>query len=296
MTPSMPVGFPNVGNTCWLSALLQLLFSSDRFTYLLQKLPVDPRSTPVTHALRTLPQSISVLFALLQAKFQDYGQQDSCEGLLILLDLLHNEHATTIRSSGNRSEAQRQLLMHTQNSFSPIYALFQGVTQWLDSDRNMRYEPFLTLFTEIPNTTSNRYHNILPLHTILRESLTKQRITTLPSILIFSIPRTGSVFSNLEYELCPHFTLCFKSKQVETRQTRSVRYSIRYHLKGVVLHAGSQMFGHYTALRQTEISSNGRLIQAWFYCDDHNINPLPELPKTVRQVPRLLLYEEVREE
>ena len=286
-------GIPNIGNTCWLSSLLQLLLSSELATDLFLRLPVTSITSQssdrineqrhLTQGLKGLPRTVHLVYAMIQRKLIDGGQQDPSEGLLILLEQLHQEHSISIPTTERDSiqESQRgtfqQLLRHTNHTYSPVYELFQGIVEWMDSDKALRYEPFFTLFCDlgVVSTFSPINSNLISVKMMIKEVLCQKKIIRFPPVMIFCVERSSNrIFTSDEYELCRDFTI---------RRQNDI---LIYQLKGVCLHTGGMSFGHYTALRT---DPSGR----WWIADDHNTTPLDEFPETTRQVPRLMLFERV---
>jgi ubiquitin C-terminal hydrolase len=269
--PSFPEGIPNLGNTCWLSSLLQLLCSSPKIQALLDELPDRGH---LTHGLKRLPSSVSLVYSMIQRKLIDGGQQDPCEGLLILLEQLHSEHSSSLSDPNTLDPAIRQLLRHSDDTYSAIHGLFQGAIEWIDSDNALRYEPFFTLFCDLGSlpVEPTPDHKI-SVRMLVKEALCRKKIVRFPPVMIFCIERNAKrVFTNDTYELCRDFTI-----------RRANDFSI-YLLKAVCLHSGGMSFGHYTSLR-TDPSAR------WWMADDHNVTPLERFPETTRQVPRLMLFE-----
>lgn len=277
MTRSSPPlqGIPNIGNTCWLSSLLQLLLSSDLVSDLFMKLPANDQRY-LTQGLKALPQSVSLVYSMIQRKLIDGGQQDPSEGLLILLEQLHQEHSIVLSPDRiDRAKGSlQQLLQHTNNTYSPVYGLFQGITEWVDSDKALRCEPFFTLFCDL-GVHSKMESDVISVKGMIKEVLCQKKIVRFPPVMIFCVERNSNrVFTGDIYELCRDFTI---------RRQNEVMI---YQLKGVCLHMGGMSFGHYTALRT---DSSGR----WWIADDHNTTPLDDFLETTRQVPRLMLFERV---
>ncbi len=273
MTVSFLSGIPNLGNTCWLSSLLQLLLSSERFKMLIDSLPDNGH---LTHGLKRLPSGVSLVYSMIQRKLIDGGQQDPCEGLLILLEQLHTEHSSMISDPNTLDSGVRQLLRHSNNTYSSIHGLFQGAIEWIDSDKALRYEPFFTLFCDLGSLPHEQHiDNTISVKSLIKEALCRKKIVRFPPVMVFCIERNAKrVFTNDTYELCRDFTI-----------RRANDFSI-YLLKGICLHSGGMSFGHYTSLRT---DSSGR----WWTADDHNVTPLEHFPETTHQVPRLMLFERV---
>ena len=284
MTVSFLQGIPNLGNTCWLSSLLQLLLSSERVKILFDSLPDNGH---LTHGLKRLPSAlslndgsirnkVSLIHSMIQRKLIDRGQQDPCEGLLILLEQLHQEHSSLISETNTLEPGVRQLLRHSDNTYSAIHSLFQGAIEWIDSDKALRYEPFFTLFCDLGSLPHElNTDNTILVKMLIKEALCRKKIVRFPPVMIFCIERNAKrIFTNDTYELCRDFTI-----------RRSNGVSI-YLLKGICLHTGGMSFGHYTSLRT---DPSGR----WWTADDHHVTPLDDFPQTTRQVPRLMLFERV---
>jgi len=281
MTRSSPPlqGIPNIGNTCWLSSLLQLLLSSDLVSDLFMKLPANDQRY-LTQGLKALPQSVSLVYSMIQRKLIDGGQQDPSEGLLILLEQLHKEHSVTLSTNQTR-ESLQQFLRHTNHTYSPVYGLFQGITEWMDSDKALRYEPFFTLFCDL-KIHSKLESDVISVKGMIKDVLSQKKIVRFPPVMIFCVERNSNrVFTSDTYELCSEFTI-----RRERASAQGQNEVLVYQLKGVCLHMGGMSFGHYTALRTDPYGK-------WWIADDHNTTPLEECPETTRQVPRLMLFERV---
>ena len=182
-----------------------------------------------------------------------------------------------------------QLLQHTNNTYSPVYGLFQGITEWMDSDKALRYEPFFTLFCDLgvhSKAATTIDSNLISVKGMIKEVLCQKKIVRFPPVMIFCVERNSNrVFTGDTYELCRDFTIR-RSLPAERASAQGQNEVLIYQLKGVCLHMGGMSFGHYTALRT---DPSGR----WWIADDHNTTPLDEFPETTRQVPRLMLFERV---
>ena len=268
-------GISNVGSTCWLSSVLQLLLSSIRFRECLSKLP----PAPLTSALLRLPSSVFEVFRILQQKIKDHGQQDANDGLYLILEILHDEHSTLfVEPPGGYSAIQKQLLNYSKQKISPIYFMFEGVTQWIDSDKKIRYEPFLTSFL-----TTTYKDGVVDLKELIDESLRSRKIVATPMVMIFCLEHmTSDNARGVEFKMCKSFVIGMKRETVT---------KVRYVLRGMSLHSGvlsrTSSFGHYIAMRAVESTPSA----SWAICDDHNIGRMETCPEIIRQTPRLLLYE-----
>jgi ubiquitin C-terminal hydrolase len=266
----IPIGFPNIGNTCWLNSLLQLLLSSTNFLSLL-KLKKYNEKSDIIKLFNNLPTSIFPLFSILQNKFNNYAQQDSHEGLLILLEEIHKETKTLYKIK-KYSDIEKQILLYSKNTISPIHSIFQGICKWYDSDNKVRYEPFKTLFCEYD---INLQETSINLETLLYKSINARKIICFPLVLLFSIDRIKNR-NDLKYILCKEITI------------HTTNGTHTYKLKGLVIHFGSMNSGHYTALRSYDNDIN-----KWVMCDDNNVTKIDKLPYWIKNVPRIMLYEKI---
>ena len=268
-------GIPNIGSTCWISSLLQLLLSSSYFQIYLN----NTHDGKLTKLLKSLPNSINEISLIINNhNLSITNQQDSQEGFLLLLDILHKEHELVYNTNKQLSDIQKQMLKFSNNKISEIQYMFQGITLRYDSDGKHYYEPFINLFCNYTeeSSTINKCSDLI--YSAFYSDPNKH-IIAFPPIITFCIERTQNINT---YILLDKF-IVYPYKLDKSDKSDKSDESVTYLLKGVILHSGNQSFGHYTTLR---IFNNN-----WYICDDSNITNIGNLPDKVNQVPRLLIYE-----
>ena len=151
----MILGFPNFGNTCWLNACVQFLLSSPTFCTLLTKLNHSKQGSASqflyqissSNEIGHVHSAIRNLGLLFQA---DGRPQDSNEALMWLVDRIHNENIISSSLPSNSNSVITQVYKHFDQHMSLIKTYMHGITEFITSDGERRFEPCLTLFMSIP--------------------------------------------------------------------------------------------------------------------------------------------------
>lgn len=96
----VPRGLVNLGNTCYINAVIQALYSVDSFRNLILRAPHDKMLTSeLSDLFKSMknssspvsPANFKCTFSLHQAKFSGLGQQDAQEFLRYLINGVHEE-------------------------------------------------------------------------------------------------------------------------------------------------------------------------------------------------------------
>jgi ubiquitin C-terminal hydrolase len=262
----MILGFPNFGNTCWLNACVQFLLSSPTFCTLLTKLNHTKQGSATqflyqissSNEIGHVHSAIRNLGLLFQA---DGRPQDSNEALMWLVDRIHNENIISSSLPSNSNSVITQVYKHFDQHMSLIKTYMHGITEFITSDGERRFEPFLTLFMSIPEQL--RFINLDDEVNCL---VKQYNVISLPKILFITLPKEDHV--ELEY-----------SNEIIIDQ-------YRYHLRALLFHYGNSFGGHYVCAGKRE---NGK----WFLFDDHNYVPVHDVSHINKTLPKMVLLERI---
>jgi ubiquitin C-terminal hydrolase len=253
--------FPNLGNTCYLSCVLQSLLHSKGFVEHLNGL-----ETPLAQELIKISKFIdnnndgvhnAVLYNIKDLinllPFHKYEQQDAHECILYFLDNLENK---------NNKNMYNLFHGHTETCF---HCLRCGT-------KKMAVEPFNSINLNIPNKTSNvveLFQKYLEPEQFLEQDLyfcntcndltqyeKKINLSILPEVLIIVLKRYTSVGAKIESDV--HF-----GSEIKVRQTHDDTVK-EYKLKSVINHFGNLLNGHYTNFLHENM---------WLFIDDERVKP-----------------------
>jgi hypothetical protein len=252
------IGFPNLGNSCWLNSLLQLLLNNKWFGEALQRMSGEPFTTHLQE-LAANRGSISSLMKILRALAYDGTPEDSHEAFIKIIEILHQENKQIIDAAS--TTMMQQVTKHTDNSISLPLALFQGVMRYENSDKAEIFEPFTTFFLE---PSLGRNYNI---GVQMEQTFLKRQIVKMPPLLMVCFDRLPGQFTLLE-----EFSLNTPQGTV-----------FRYKCTGFVLHCGSVTSGHYFTICKAN--------KNWYVFDDNSVRPYdPSNFSLSGCTPRLVLF------
>ena len=256
-------GIPNLGNTCWLNSLVQLLLNNNLFKAHLKRLKCENGMTAALLAVaqkRNSPQNMS---RLLREFWVDYTPADSHEAFLHLVNRLHDENKVRGPHPSPGDDLASQIFTHNSGFQSLSLALFQGIQMWDTSYGETRYEPFTTFFLE-PAVSGGRSYNM---RDAFARTFRKRSILHMPLLLAVCFEKTDELV-----DLLTHFTLG------ETDGS-----DVIYEISGIVVHTGGRSGGHYFALCN--------LKSGWFVFDDEVVTPFSGQTSSISGcTPRIILY------
>ena len=250
-------GFPNLGNTCWLNSLLQLLLNNKFFCAALRRMG-DGKRTRALKSLADSRGSLPDLVEILRACGQQGTPEDSHEAFMRLLNILHEENKVPIRTDTTMSQ---QVAKHSENFTSLPLALFQGVFRYENSDREEIFEPFTTFFLESSRDA------VYDVQKQLAVTFRKREIVKVPALLMICFEQFSGEFSMIsEFDL-----------------TDAEGKPCSYKCTGFVVHCGSSGGGHYFAVCKTG--------HGWMTFDDNSVMPYNPATVSLRGcTPRLVLF------
>ncbi len=255
-------GIPNLGNTCWLNSLVQLLLNNSLFKAHLKRLKCDSGMTAALRAVAEKRNSTQNMSRLLREFWFDYRPADSHEAFLHLLNRLHEENKVRGPRPSDDDPLASQIFAHNSGFHSLSLALFQGISTWDTSDGETRYEPFTTFFLE-PGVAGRSYN----MRDAFARTFRKRSILHMPPLLAVCFEKTDEVV-----DLLTHFTLG------DTDGT-----DVHYEISGIVVHTGGKSGGHYFAVCNVK--------KEWFVFDDNSVTPFSGQTSSLSGcTPRIILY------
>ena len=273
------LGFPNLGNTCYINSVLQCFIYNNFF----QKNCEIPELKKVIEQIDLnfngdelfVNYNISNLINFFFEKkkcFKPFQQNDAHEFLIEFLDLLTQYNGLPIQVENN--DSWNTFLK--QNNYNPFIKEYHGqsklniICNKCKTSKNV-FEEFNTINLDVPlypsdvtslfikylnKETVNDSKNLYYCDCCKSEVLSERKISlnVLPNILIIVLKRYSDngtkIVSDVKYD-----------KILSIRLGNDVK---KYHLKSIINHYGNLYNGHYT--------SSIKLNEKWYNIDDNNIN------------------------
>jgi ubiquitin C-terminal hydrolase len=281
-------GLTNLGSTCAINSLIQILYRIDKFKNLILN-SSTPENT-LTFELKDLFNAINTnktsitphrfinkFYEFFKGSFRQYEQIDICELFILLITKIHDETAFDVvvnKSFSNISEEHNyNIALHNNFKFSNVYDLFQGshihYIRCLNCDNVSRtFEPFIIINLDILSNSSisvlfNKYYSteLNDNDRICDKCKTKSKYNK--SISIWKYPDV--MFLSLN-----------RFKDMNTKNNDFINIDLRlflkkiYSLHSIGFHHGSLNSGHYNSMCRS-INNN------YILYDDNNIIPIKNL-------------------
>ena len=278
-------GLTNLGSTCAINSLLQILYRIDKF-----KKIILTSSTPentLTFELKDLFNAIDInknnitphrfinkFYEIFKGNFRQYEQIDICELFILVITKIHDETAVDVVISKSFSniveEHNYNIALHNNFKMSNVYNLFQGshihYIRCLNCDNVSRtFEPFIIINLDILTNSTisilfNKYYSteINDNDRTCDKCKTKSKYNK--SISIWKYPDV--LFLSLN-----------RFKDMNTKNSDIVNIDMRlflkkiYSLHSIGFHHGCLNSGHYNSICRTT-NNNFNLY------DDNNVIPI----------------------
>lgn len=297
----IPIGFPNLGNTCWLNATVQCITHCQWFRdwFLLGdfKASYNKKNNILDifyHLVNTIygdydPKKAQVgIQVLLQElfkhdkRFKPGQQMDSHDCILTIIDLLHqNVKREMNHKRGLPLEPQeKDWYDHLSYEESDILSIFNSqvvhtIQNKKENSVTKRYNVVNTFFLDIPNGLSQF-----------------SVIDSLKDFQTFKQIDGQNIFTQNDFfRIAPIFMISFMHQQALPDQVRfrlNNSFTIAgytYNLVSILLHIGNDFNGHYISI----CKHNNK----WYRYDDSNVSELDDnlLSQPFVFLPTLLFYE-----
>ena len=272
----MPIGLPNIGNSCWLNSLLQTLSRSDEFVNAI----LQDRDNGLMHGM------LANLFDAMDAKdrekileayrafhgyvlqmhpiFRENSQNDSHEVLTYLINALHKEVARPVPDEiiATLDPMSKSILRDFSNTVSKVLETTLVCTSRVTSDNLVVYETYNTLFVE-PLDIGNGMYSV-------QEALHKIKFASVPKVLFMSLMMSDCAQCKFVFDIA----LADK----------------KYRLSTIIFFI-PQVNHYITAVRRRRMSEEEP--QGWYMMNDHMCNYITseQLFSNIRAYPTLISYE-----
>jgi ubiquitin C-terminal hydrolase len=280
-------GLANLGATCAINSLIQILYRIDEFKKLI--LNSNTIEGTITYELKDLfdvlnkhnsitpNRFINKFYEIFKGIFNKFEQLDICELFLFLIQKIHDEICIPIpinKSISNLSDEHNyKIAFYNDFKYSHIYRLFQGSYIHIIKCLNCNYttktfEPFILISLDIePDTSIN---DLLAKHFIteIRNAddwkcencnnnchySKSKKIWKYPEILFISLNR---------------FKEDINKNMDNVKINKSLELARNYDLQAIGFHHGSLQGGHYNAMSKNN--------DTYYLYDDTNVSNIPNI-------------------
>uniref|UniRef100_A0A8W8JDM8 ubiquitinyl hydrolase 1 n=2 Tax=Magallana gigas TaxID=29159 RepID=A0A8W8JDM8_MAGGI len=279
-----PQSLPNIGNTCYANALLQVLGQTPDFYEIVEEACKRETTTKrvtssfadllkhmCTPTFRSIQISVRSFMNNISSREREFmiGYQNDCHSFfLTLLSELHDENPANDITSLFEIEMVDEFIFgfcrHTEITDSQI---LRSIT--IPSNSLRIEDGFRELLSEehfdeedVPCRQCNRRG--------LKKTTKAMKFRRLPPILVLQL----GCFQEMHYGGHTHIAKSSRRirfhESVDVPLANGARDHVTYHLYGVVNHHGSSYGGHYTSYVK-QLSSPGDQ-GPWYYCNDSHID------------------------
>ncbi|KAJ1528190.1 hypothetical protein ONE63_008102 [Megalurothrips usitatus] len=277
--PRDALGIPNVGNTCYLNALLQLINSVPELKGAILSFPEVPaRNAP------NCSESLTIMFALRDFFISlENGEPEPAR----LSDVMLHQFDWPNNSCNDINETFHRIMDVIRDSLRLIGCCFDAFHGTLTSTVSCRdcgnvrcnSESSMGLFLELRADLAESLRFYTQPESLehtrcgkcCRTSMQRRMtVSELPHILLFTMKRFNYNFRTQATEkLCDRFEFppCLFGKDLTGMSSPEEKV---YDLCGVVVHEGSPSSGHYTFLRKVGA------ISQWIHFDDNIVRMVKE--------------------
>jgi ubiquitin carboxyl-terminal hydrolase 8 len=310
-------GLENIGNTCYLNVIIQLLNNIDELRQIafdnniLNKIKLkknkDKRLTiEFFNLLKKMniettivkPLSFKTRLDLTNEDFYGYSQHDCCEFLIYLLNNIHVNLSSkvSIKYSGTPQNLRDRLYIksldiwsqHFNNEYSIIVPLLYGQNKITMKNKinknNYLFECYNIISLPIINclTLYDCFDKFIEKENINDHNeyiLKYERLWRLPKYLFIQLKRFHNNKKLNDFISFPLNNLDLKNYSDSYEKNDCI-----YNLIGVVHHYGNIHFGHYISFIKDEENK-------WFCCNDETISKITDFKKIMNNDAYLLLYQ-----